>query len=122
MASIGSETFFSITGCIKGPGPKLEDITSPGVPGASFAIKQWRGDAVTIRALRLVYDLWDVPGYRLDFEYLEGEVVTVVDDWGDTRTGVLVHSGREVQVQEVVNSSEGVLGYMWWEFVVEELY
>jgi len=122
MAYIGGENFFSIVGCIPGPGPQLKDITSPGVAGVSFAIMQWRGEPVTVRALRFLTALVNVTQYRIDFEALRGTVVAVQDDWGDTRPYVLVRECRELEVHEVARATNGAYGYMWWEFTLEELY
>ncbi len=122
MANIGGQSFFSLVGAIKGPGPQLLDITSPGVAGVSFAVVQWRGEPTTVRALRFLDSVANVAAYRLAFENLRGYVVSVTDDWGDTRPYVLVHDCREIEVVEVANSTTGVYGYMWWEFTLEELW
>ena len=122
MANVGPVAFFSLVGAISGPGPQLLDITSPGVPGSSFAVIQWRGEECRVRGLRLCNVLADVWTSRALIEGLRGGVWTITDDWGDTRPFVLVREAREAQVQEVATSTAGIYAYMWWDLMLEELY
>lgn len=97
MASVGAYSIFSLKGGIPYAGVKLRDITREGIAGKAFRVVGLHAYPQVVASTTLVNSAVTIKTTMSAYAALMGGLVTVVDDFGDSRSNILVHDVQQVE-------------------------
>lgn len=108
MASIGGLSVITLRGGINpGTGEQLQDITRPGVDGIAYRKVGKRGRPFTMESVVDVANAAAVTTAIANYKALQGTLVTVVENNGQTWTNVAVLNVRPAEPQKVLTATTG---------------
>ena len=128
MSSIGPYSVFSIRDPLPRAHLVMEDITRPGVAGKAFQVTGLHGSAQTIEVFSPIGSVnvgLVANGLMTAFTNLEGSVVTIVDDFGQSRGNFMVKAVDEVRKDVFSSATElsasAVYGWLVTSWTIEDV-
>lgn len=120
MSSIGGNTVFSISGQVPLSGYIVEDLLRKGVAGKEYRRIYFAGGEERLISITLISGVSYINDMKVAYKALQSNLVTIVDDYGDTWTNIMVKDVRVAEVKPVVNSTvSGVTHVAITEWTVE---
>ena len=111
MSSIGGHSVISAKGAINPQGERLEDTTRPGVDGVSYRRIGKKSESFQLRTFTDAASAAAAKALvATTYKGLQGTLVTVVDDMGNTWNNVAVLAVDPVSVKGVNTPVGGVVG------------
>lgn len=111
MASIGGYSFITLEGGLNpGSGEQLEEITRPGVDGVAYRRIGRRGVPFRMQSLADVANAANAHSLILNYKALQGGLVTLVDETGQSWFNVMVLRVQCSQPKYVTGMSGGLTG------------
>jgi hypothetical protein len=101
-------TFITLKGQVQPPGLMTEDISRPGVNGSAFRELQVSGEPFEMRGLRDCLNAADAKAKFALLKAMQGKTVTVVDDYGQSWTDVMLLSVEKAEQNALVLAAGGV--------------
>jgi hypothetical protein len=95
MATIGGYTVFYVRNAVDIAGPKTRRIVRPGVVGAAFMVSEWTGEPTDVETWTMCSNSTAAGTAMNNYTALRTGTVTVVDDYGRTRSNIYVHDVQE---------------------------
>jgi hypothetical protein len=126
MATIGGRSVITVKGAPAPVGTVVADVSRPGVTGHAFQELGARAEPVVMESVIDCTDNAALKAEILEYVALQGTLVTVVDDLGNTWTNVMVLRVRTGQGKYVASAVGGVNGGNYllratWEMIFTEL-
>ena len=101
MASIGGITCFRVIGTLPQPKMKLAVWTVPGINGYGLQMLGNQDQAFELQAV--VYDSWaNVLEFKNQLCALQGQIVTIVDDLGDSTDNCVILEVGQARMEAAV--------------------
>lgn len=101
MATIGALTLDLLSAVYEPTGETVEEITRPGVSGHAFLRLGARGRPYALRGTLFVATAADADTFRAACLALQGTLVSVVDDAGETHAGQMCLVARPGRLRAV---------------------
>ena len=108
MPSIGGYSMLTIRGEFQSLGQTVEPITRPNIDGEALRIVGQRGQPFVMRSLVDVDDAAAAETEAGIYKGLQGTLVTIVDDHGQTHTNVAVLAVRVMRKRAVKTAAGGL--------------
>ena len=108
MSTIGGITVTFLRGQLMPTAETVEDITRPGKDGHAYRWLGERSEPQMLASLADVTGLASATATCTAYRALQGSLVTVVDDFGDTRANVMVQSVSGIRFRKIASAAGGL--------------
>ena len=108
-AAIGGYGFISMTNILDLQGEAVLDITRPGVDGVAYHKIGERSRPVNVRTIADIFGAASVKTTMAAYKAMQGTLVTVQDDFGNSFSNVMVLNVQITRARKVETVSGGLI-------------